>query len=70
MELPSMPLRKPDDTYEDGDGTVLTVAKPFPPEAYEYEAELKPEKIKVIQAKADKILSQEEWVIVDGVDKR
>jgi hypothetical protein len=65
-----MPLRKPDDTYEDGDVTVLTATKPFPPEAYEYEAELSPEKIKLIQAKADKILSEEEWVIVDGVGKR
>jgi len=65
-----MPLRKPDDTYDDGEAPVMTTAKPFPPEAYEYEADLSPEKIKTIQAKADKILSQEEWVIIDGVDKR
>jgi hypothetical protein len=65
-ELPSMPLRKQDDAQDDGD--VKTVTELFPPEAYQYEAELTVEKVKLIQAKADKVLSKEEWVIIDGVD--
>jgi hypothetical protein len=61
-----MPLRKPDDTHDDGDDAVT---QPFPPEAYQYEAELTPEKVARVQAKADVVLKQEDWVVIDGVDK-
>lgn len=33
------------------------------------DAELKIETIALIQARADKVLNQEEWVVIDGVDK-
>ena len=62
-----MPLRKPTD--DDGE-FALQVAPAFPPEAYQYEAELTVETVKAIQARADKILCKEEWAVIDGVDKR
>lgn len=68
-ELPDMPLHKPtNDGDKDKRAAPTTLA--FPPEAYQYDAELKVETVKLIQAKADKVLSQDEWVVIDGVDKR
>jgi hypothetical protein len=64
-----MPLRKPTDDEQDGAQTA-SVAQTFPPEAYQYEAELKVEIVQTIQARADKVLCKEEWTVIDGVDKR
>jgi hypothetical protein len=81
-ELPNMPLRKPDD---DAMGEALKAiqealeAHPAsthafydvaPPEAFHYESELNVETIEKIQQKADETLQKEEWVVIDGVDKR
>jgi len=79
-----MPLRKPTDATEavltaiqeairlrdDAPATQAADAAPLPREAYHYEAELKVEVVKRIQQKADETLKQEEWVVIDGVDKR
>lgn len=64
-----MPLRKPTDDDNDHKRGEPN-AHAFPPEAYQYEAELKVETVKIIQAEADKKLALDEWVVVDGVDKR
>jgi hypothetical protein len=78
-----MPLRKPED---DATGEALKAIQealearknvsldalydPAPPEAFHYEAELNVETVKKIQQKADETLQKEEWVVIDGVDKR
>jgi hypothetical protein len=64
-----MPLRKPTD-HEDGDESAPVVARPFPPEAYEYEAELSAEVVGKIQDRADEQLRKDEWVVIDGIGKR
>jgi hypothetical protein len=65
-----MPRRKPDDTRDESKDGSSSVSQTIPPEAYQYEAELKVEMVKLIQARADKLLSEEEWVVIDGVNKR
>jgi hypothetical protein len=68
-----MPLRKKEDIEQNAlEAIQEALAQPSPllPESYQYEAELKMEVVKRIQVEADKILSQEEWVVIDGVDKR
>jgi hypothetical protein len=62
-----MPLRKPD---PEEINSLPIPARTIPPEAYEYEAPLNPEAIKLIQERADKTLLKEEWVVIDGVNKR
>ena len=63
-----MPLRKPTD---DGNGhTPMMNNRAFPPEAYQYEADVTAEAVERIQAEADKVLCCEEWVVIDGVNKR
>ncbi len=70
-----MPLRKPTD-IDPTDAALTAVqealaqAGDLPQEAFHYETELKVEVVKQIQAKADKVLSKEEWVVIDGVDKQ
>ena len=42
-----------------------------PPEAFQYDDDVTPETVKSIQEKADKIIREEEWVVIDGyVGKR
>lgn len=70
-----MPLRKPTDIDPTEAALVqiqeaLELREDLPHEAYHYEAELKVEVVKQIQEKADKVLRQEEWVVIDGVDKQ
>jgi hypothetical protein len=68
-----MPLRKPDtDATEAALSEIQRVLgyDSLPQEAFHYEAELKVEVVKQIQAKADAVLNKEEWVVIDGVDKR
>jgi hypothetical protein len=70
-----MPLHKPTDIDPTEAALAkiqeaLEVADDLPVEAYHYEAELKVEVVKRIQAEADKVLNQDEWVVIDGVDKR
>lgn len=38
----------------------------FPPEAFEQHDDVRPEVVKALQAKADLILGEEEWVVVEG----
>lgn len=70
-----MPLRKPTDETNPTEVALAEIQRALeagevPPEAYHYEAELKVEVVRRIQAEADKVLNQEEWVVIDGVDKR
>jgi hypothetical protein len=64
-----MPLCKPTDDDHKHERAVPS-ARVFPPEAYQYEAELKVETVKIIQTEADKVLAKDEWIVIDGVDKR
>jgi hypothetical protein len=64
-----MPLPRPDDTHDDGHNTGAA-ARPFPPEAHAYDTDVSAKVVKRVQAEADKILSKDEWVVIDGVDKR
>lgn len=36
------------------------------PEAFEYEDDITPEVVKRLQEKADVILSEDEWIIING----
>ena len=80
-----MPLRKPTNTQSDAAEAALEAIQealniqeasetsafaPLPVEAHHYEAELTIETVKRIQQKADETLNKEEWVVIDGVDKR
>lgn len=72
-----MPLRKPTDTESDATETALSAIQEalgqtaaFAPLPEHYEAELTVETVNRIQKKADETLSKDEWVVIDGVDKR
>ena len=75
-----MPLRKPTDTQSNATDAALkaiqealgqtSAFEPLSAEAGHYEAELTVETVKRIQKRADETLSKEEWVVIDGVDKR
>ena len=58
------PLRKPDGS-EAAEVSSVSSRRP-PPEAFEYEDDVKPEVVKTLQEKADITLSKEEWVVIDG----
>jgi hypothetical protein len=67
-----MPLSKSDKTQGHGisaEGGATTGQK-FPPEAYAYDSDITDHVIKRVQSEAEKILCNDEWVVVDGVDKR
>jgi hypothetical protein len=65
-----MPLRKTDDDDHHSTAIADSSNRPFPPEAYQYDGELKVEVVQALQKKADLRLSKEEWVVIDGIDKR
>jgi hypothetical protein len=66
-----MPLRKPDGTSDHGGAPVETMGgQQFPPEAYAYDSDITDHVVKRVQREADKILAQDEWVVVDGVGKQ
>lgn len=67
-----MPLRKPDDTHDNGgnaDGGATT-GKKFPPEAYAYDSDITDHVVKRVQTEAEKRLSKDEWIVIDGVGER
>jgi len=55
------PLRKQKDR-PDGNGH----GRAFPPEAFQYNDDVTQETVKTIQEKADRIIREEEWVVIDG----
>ena len=61
-----MPLPKPNE--DPSDHGVTLGGNKFPTEAYAYDSDVSEHVVKRVRAKADKILGQEEWVIIDGVD--
>jgi hypothetical protein len=65
-----MPRRRPDETHEKRDDGEPVTSPPFPPEAYTYDSDVTDEATRRVQAEADKILNKENWVVIDGDDKR
>lgn len=66
-----MPHRRMTGSPNDGDHpSAPPGAREFPPEAFQYDAEVKAETVKLIQRRADETLDREEWVVIDGVGKR
>jgi hypothetical protein len=65
-----MPLRKPGDTNDDGHDDVVATSKRFPPEAHAYDTDVTDKVVKRVKAEAEKVLEKDEWVVIDGVDKR
>jgi hypothetical protein len=65
-----MPLRKQDDKDKGNAEAVATTGKKFPPEAYAYDSDITEDVVNRVQAEADKVLSKDDWVVVDGVAKQ
>ena len=69
-----MPLRKTDDGDDHNNGGKAAgenaMGEKFPPEAFAYDSNITEAVVKRVQAEADKVLSQEEWIVVDGVRER
>jgi hypothetical protein len=64
-----MPLRKPEDetippVHETAAGTK------FPSEAFNYDSDVSDAVVSRVQAEADKTMSCEKWVVIDGVGKQ
>lgn len=47
-------------------GDKADVRREFPPEAFEQHDDVRPEVVKALQTRADIVLSEEEWVVVEG----
>lgn len=65
-ELPSMPLRKPTDTYDE---PKTTGGNKFPPEAYAYDSDITDRVVNRVRSEAEKIMAADEWVPIDGVGR-
>jgi hypothetical protein len=65
-----MPLRKPDGTSHHVAEHATAGGKEFPPEAYAYDSDITDVIVRRVQLKANPILAQDEWVVVDGVKER
>lgn len=58
----STPMRKASAAHDSFNGDCR-----FPPEAYAYEDDVTHEAVESIRARADKVISDDEWEVVDGL---